>query len=374
MDPRTRLLKALRGEPTDMLAWTTYTVMVPTGAIERELRNRGLTMVQPVAPYTTERPNVEVVTRQLWQGGHQWDFTTYRTPVGEVTEKSRIEGGYGSRWIAEYMIRRPEDYRVVEYMVRDSILSPDYDVVLETERNLGGDGIALAWTSRSPYQQMYIELMGLERLALDRADGLPGFFALREALEEQHERIHEIVAASPAQRRLAARQPLRPRRRRQGLPRLLCALLQPGGRGPSPSRQGDGDAHGRAPGQPRACHRRDGPAGDRSLHAATDGQRRRAGGQSAPGRTRSSGATSPAPSSSSRRTRSRRFTLDFLRRANEGGRFILGITEDIPKGVRNEALLVYADAVAEYRREPHPPASAVARPTPSPKREGGPDG
>ena len=47
----------------------------------------------------------------------------------------------------------------------------------------------------------------------------------------------------------------------------------------------------------------------------------------------------------------KRFTVDLLREAMEGGRFILGITENIPQSVRNRALLALADGVAEFTGE-----------------------
>ena len=83
-------------------------------------------------------------------------------------------------------------------MVRDTVLRPNFEAVAELEADLGEDGVSLAWTTRSPYQQMYIEMMGLERMVLDRADALPEFVSLHQALDELAERIYRLVVQSPA--------------------------------------------------------------------------------------------------------------------------------------------------------------------------------
>ena len=98
----------------------------------------------------------------------------------------------------EHLIRRPEDYRVIEFMIRDTHLTENYAAIRDMERDLGSDGVVMGRATRSPYQQMFIELMGIERLVLDRADGLPELESLRAAMEEQHAKIYQLAAESPA--------------------------------------------------------------------------------------------------------------------------------------------------------------------------------
>jgi len=198
MDPRARILNALRGEPVAGVPWSTYPGLVPRGQLERELRNRGLAYHHVTSLFTREMPDVEVTEREAWEEGERCIYKTYHTPVGEVTEKLRFDEGYGSRWIVGHMIRRREDYRVVEFMTRNTRLVPQYEGITDLERDLGGDGVVSVWTTRSPYQQLAIEVTGLERLVLDRADGLSELASLRHALEEQHEAIFRLAAESPA--------------------------------------------------------------------------------------------------------------------------------------------------------------------------------
>ena len=350
MDARTRILNALDGKPLDAVPWSAYPGVLPgLGDVDREMRNRGMAFIQPVTPYTRETLNCEIVTREVWEDGQSFLYRTIRTPVGEVTEKRQAEPGYGSSWILEYMIKEPKDYRVVEFWVRDTEITPDYDVVVETEERLGGDGLALAWTTRSPFQQMYIELMGIERLALDRADGLPEFLSLREALEEQHESIYRVVAQSPATLvwcpdnlsdlvaggRVFASYYVPYYRHKAAILRAagkimvahfdgrLASLVDGIGRSDIPVIEAFTPP----------------PMGNLSITEAKRAWPDKVIWCNYPG---SIFLEQP--------DEIRRFTVELLREAMPGGRFILGITENIPQAVYRQAMYALADGIAEYER------------------------
>ena len=347
MTPRDRLLAALRGRPIDAVPWSCYSNLLPRGETERLLRERGMALITPVTSYIREMPHVEVLSREAREGGHAYTYRTFRTPVGAVTEKRRAEPGYGSSWIVEHMIRRPEDYAVVEFMVRDTILHPNFEAVTELEADLDGDGVALAWTTRSPYQQMYIEMMGLERMVLDRADGLPDFLSLYQAMDELAERIHRLVAQSPATliwnpdnlTDLVAGGPTFDTHYAPYYNHVADIAAEAGkivvshfdGRLASLTHS---IARTRLPVVEAFTPP---PMGDLSVAEAK--------------------ATWPDkvvwinfPGSVFLETPDevRRFTRELLAEAMPGGRFVLGITENIPAGARVEALLALADGVADY--------------------------
>jgi len=347
LDGRTRILRALRGEPVDAVPWSCYPGIVPSGELERELRNRGMVLIVSVPVCLREMPNVEVMRREVWEDGQQCIYRTFRTPVGEVTEKRRVEEGYGSEWVREYMIRRPADYRVVEFMVRDTRLIDNYKAIAELEQDLGGDGLALAWATRSPYQQMFIELMGIERLALDRADGLREFHSLRAALEEQHEAIYHLAAESPATLIWC--------------PDNLTDWVAGGevfesyyvpyynrfaqvlhGRGKIMVTHMDGrlgslvEAIGRTEIDVVEAFTPP-PMGDLGVAEAKAAWPDKVIWANFPG-----SVFMLAPDEI------RDFTVRLLREAMPGGRFILGVTENIPQAVRHQSLLAMGDGIAEY--------------------------
>ena len=91
MDAKSRILATLHGEARDEVPWYSYTGLVPRGQVERELRNRGMALMATVLVYTAETPNVQVTRREVWEGGERFIYRTIHTPVGEATEKRRVE-------------------------------------------------------------------------------------------------------------------------------------------------------------------------------------------------------------------------------------------------------------------------------------------
>jgi len=323
---------------------------VPQGELERELRNRGMGLLVSIPVCLREMPNVDVIEREVWENGQRSICRTLRTPVGDVTEKRRIEAGYGSQWIVEYLIRQPDDYRVVEFIVRDTRLVENYDAMVELEEDLGGDGLALAWATRSPYQQMYIELMGLERLALDRADGLPEFESLRGALEQQHEAIYQLAAASPAtlvwcpdnltdfvaggevfQSYYVPYYNRFARMLHQG-GKIMVAHMD-GRLGSLAEAIGDTEIDVIEAFTPP-------PMGDLGVGRAKEVWPDKVVWANFPGSV-----------FMQEKEEIRQFAVNLLREAMPGGRFLLGVTENIPQAVRYQSLLAMADGIADYISE-----------------------
>jgi hypothetical protein len=122
-----------------------------------------------------------------------------RTPVGDVTAKRTTGGGYGSMATVEHYIKRPEDYPVIEYWIRDTVCEPAYDGFQRTVDEIGGDGYVMTAIGYSPLMEMLVSCMGLERFSIDMADRPDAFFGLYELLVEQRRRIYEIMADSPSE-------------------------------------------------------------------------------------------------------------------------------------------------------------------------------
>jgi len=199
MTPRERLVAALRGEPVDHVPLCAYPGLLPRGETERRLRNEGLGLFHRIGVVATERPNVSTSTTHYREQGRWWVRNTVHTPVGEVSEVLRTGGGYGTSLRCEFFLKRPEDYRVLEFLVKDEVYSPCVEAFHEAERTLGEDGVVIGNLGYTPMQQMLIMWMGPERFAIDFYERPDEFFSLYELLCRRHEEQYEIAAASPAE-------------------------------------------------------------------------------------------------------------------------------------------------------------------------------
>jgi hypothetical protein len=198
MTVRQRVVAALRRQRVDQVPLTIYPGMVPPGELERSLRLRGLGFAVRVWLFSTETPNCQLERCEYSQDGVRYVRTAIRTPVGEVHATSRPGGAYGTTWAVDHYIKGPDDYRVIEFMVRDTVYQPAYDSFLQTVEDIGEDGYVMGNMGYSPLMEMRVNLLGTERFAFDLYDWPDCFFSLYQALREKQREAYPILAGSPA--------------------------------------------------------------------------------------------------------------------------------------------------------------------------------
>jgi len=198
LNPRERITAVLHGEMPDRVPFTIKRPQPPQGEIERKLRNEGMAICIEELPFTTTRPNVEVLRRETLEGGRPCFEETYRTDAGEVTQTWVVEPGYGSRHITQFLIKSVQDYRAVESLVQDEIYTPAFERFRRAEQVLGQDGFVFdGWLGPSPLLKMLWELMGPEAFAIGLAEHPKEFHGLYEALLQKQREQVRIVADGP---------------------------------------------------------------------------------------------------------------------------------------------------------------------------------
>ncbi|MEM3693040.1 MAG: uroporphyrinogen decarboxylase family protein [Candidatus Bathyarchaeia archaeon] len=198
MDVRERTLAVLRGEKPDKLPWLAYSfLMPPVGSAERMLRNMGLGLVLRLRVWREEMPNVIVEERTIGNICER----IYITPLGKVSTRLRtgLRSFAGGVWAIEPLVKDLRDYEVVEFMIKDTVYSPDYEAFMEAERNLGGDGLAYVRVEPSPFQKLMKDLMGYRNLALGIYRYRRELEALMEVIARKQDELYHIVAESPAE-------------------------------------------------------------------------------------------------------------------------------------------------------------------------------
>ena len=197
MTLRERIATALKGGMPDRVPFTSYGALLPVGRPRRRLRDLGLAVFNRIPPYRLRRPNVVVERQEIPAQEYRTILTTHRTPVGTLTEKQVVEPGYGSLWTRDYLVKRPEDYAVLEFIVRDENHDPDIDGFLEKDRANGDTGMAVPRAADPPVQELWRHYTGLERFALDWYDCRQEVRRVLDAMAERNRRIWDIVADTP---------------------------------------------------------------------------------------------------------------------------------------------------------------------------------
>ncbi len=199
MTPRARVETVLRGEWADHVPFTAYENKVITSEAERMLRNEGLCIVlRSPSVYTISSPNVRRETTSYTEKDVACVRTIVKTPVGELSAQDRPAPEEATTWHAERLFKRPEDYRPLEFMIRDLRYSPNYEAFSRAQEMAGGDCFLRAGIGYEPLHEIMYSLMGIEQFSIEWAERRDEVMRLYEALVEDRRKIYPIVAKSPA--------------------------------------------------------------------------------------------------------------------------------------------------------------------------------
>ncbi len=192
---RNEIESALRGERPNHVPFSFYDVLLPHGLDVTDLQARGMSIcarrpvVRPVMP--------DVSVKEIDEGGGR-RRTVYVTPVGTLTEVWQ-EAGYGSLTPVEHLIKRRNDYRAAEFMVRNTRYEPLYDEFLRERERIGDTGYAMGHSGYSPLEGIQITWLGQEQFCYEIHDNEDALMGLYEALVSSHKTMYRLIAVGPAE-------------------------------------------------------------------------------------------------------------------------------------------------------------------------------
>lgn len=199
MTPRARVEAALRRDSVDKVPFTIYETFLPQTSREREMRRLGMCIVNRRFPvYTVVSPNVRAHSvRYLGDDGEDRVRRVYETPVGSVYAIDRPVPG--TTWREERIFHSPDDYRAIQFLIRDRVYQPNYDEFARAERDLGEDVFLRGGAGGySPLQEIIYTIMGVEAFAVEWGERRDEVMKLYGALTEDRRKIYPIAAGSPA--------------------------------------------------------------------------------------------------------------------------------------------------------------------------------
>ncbi len=196
MTPRERVIAVLKGEPVDKVPFTIYECMIPQCSVERDLRTRGLCIVdRHVSVVKGSSPNCVWESATYSEDGKKRTRTVIKTPGGELSTVSEPAGF--TSWTVEHLFKGPEDYKALRAMVADQSVEPDYDGFAQAERWKGDDVILRAGVGGMPLHQIMIQWMGVETFAFEWMDRPDEILALEKLMADNLRKVFPIVAAAP---------------------------------------------------------------------------------------------------------------------------------------------------------------------------------
>lgn len=192
MTLRENVLAALRGEPTAQVPFTCYAGLAPEGA--EEIPN--LCMIATAQGVRQDTPGVSISGRETAPGRRE---ERMETPWGTLTREVEVEEGYGSSWTRSHWISHPDDYAIIEQVIRNGELTPLPEAYIDARARFGDRGVVFVWSPRAPFQRTWIEYTGIERLSYDLIDCPEVVETLFDAMLEQSRRVARFNAESDAE-------------------------------------------------------------------------------------------------------------------------------------------------------------------------------
>jgi hypothetical protein len=211
MTRRERILKASRKERTDQLPFLHWWRHLQIGWAERECRNRGMGLAWARPCFGVKMHNVVVTEEKDLQRGPGVVRITYHTPKGSVFMDEKREPGtfqwHADRswkdvtpWALKRLIREPQDYEVMKYIVENTEYVPDYFPLEQAKEWLGEEGVVFAALPKTPMARIMIEWVGSEegRFYIHHRKFRDKVEDLYAAFSKNMESLYEVVAKSPA--------------------------------------------------------------------------------------------------------------------------------------------------------------------------------
>jgi len=197
-NPRERFLAFLQGKELDQIPFVIYDDVEPLQEVWQTFGKGRIGLLRWSAVHQVETPHCRQVTEEFWQEGRKWDRTTIFTPAGKLYEERAFEPVYNSPSIRKHFITDPEDYEVFWAYLEDAIILPDYERYYRDEAELGEEGLPLVAVERTPYQQLWIQWVGLDALAYHFSDCPERVEKTIDLLNRRARKIYDLVIQSPA--------------------------------------------------------------------------------------------------------------------------------------------------------------------------------
>jgi hypothetical protein len=211
MTPRERVLTLLCGGRPDAVPWfgdLDYwaTALIGRGEKPADFKtgaayidwHRNLRVgfyLQGYFPFRTIFPDIRI---REWKEGHD-RFRTLETPRGTLREHWRWLADSFTEAPVEHLVKSAADWPAYAWLHRHLAYEPDYAFAEVRLKQVGEEGVVLAYLPKSPLMQMVALDAGIETVVTALLDDESAFLDALDAVGESHAQAAEIAVGSPAE-------------------------------------------------------------------------------------------------------------------------------------------------------------------------------
>ncbi|MCD6506048.1 hypothetical protein J7M22_05415 [Candidatus Poribacteria bacterium] len=123
----------------------------------------------------------------------------WETPVGTLTDALRYDAWGLSAYNIEYKLKRPEDFKILEFMIQDQEWYWDQEAYESSLKEVGDRGAPQFFFRRSPIQGLFIEHMGFENTIYMMQDHPDIILHYVEVASCADDKMYEVICSCPVQ-------------------------------------------------------------------------------------------------------------------------------------------------------------------------------
>jgi len=198
MTMRERMLAVIQGRDHDRVPFAMYEILLPYDEVRALLGRGNIGLIRFCSIFRAETPNCRRESEVFFEGGAKWERNIIHTPAGDLTELRAFEPAFDSSVARKHFIETREDYERLWSYLDDAVILDNYDQYYRDCAELGDDGIPKTEIERTPWQQLWIEWVGLEPLSYHLADWPEHVEHTLDLLERRARQTFEIARRSPA--------------------------------------------------------------------------------------------------------------------------------------------------------------------------------
>jgi hypothetical protein len=169
MTMRERMLAVVQGSEHDRVPFVQYSgIAAPNEEVWSVIGRENMGLLVWCGLHRFEHPNCRFESEEVEIDGRKGTRRTLHTPEGSLTEESLRAAIASSR--SKHFVVEPDDYKILLSYFRDITVHKHTDQWIAINKQLGDDGLPHTSIGRSPYQQLWVEWVSLEDLALHIID------------------------------------------------------------------------------------------------------------------------------------------------------------------------------------------------------------
>lgn len=211
MKNRERIIATFKREKIDRIVWQPriehwYNVNRSRGTLPEEYKNMGLIEIyddlDASIRYTHDAGSFlkisyygDIRVKEEWNSNEI--IVKWVAPQGELIQRyKRAEFGFSCH-LVEYPVKRIEDIKVMEYILRHKRVEFDYKVYEKAKKILGDRGVVQFWVERSPLQRLILDYMGFENAIYALHDYSNRIKRFLRVIEETDNPLYQVIADCP---------------------------------------------------------------------------------------------------------------------------------------------------------------------------------